>query len=353
MKALGVILFSVTSFILAYLMFCPAPINAQAWTPSVAPSMSGALAPNNRLDHTVLLAEGVVEGPEDIEVDQNGDVFVSERTGDITKITADGTIVKLINTGGRPLGLDIDASGNLIIADAVKGLLMYSTDGELSTLVDQYDGVKLKFTDDVDIAEDGMIYFSDASTKHNYHDKFEIEILESSPYGRLFSYSPSTGETNLLVEGLYFANGVAVAKNQQYVLVNETFRYQITRYWIDGPKKGQSDIFATNLAGWPDGVSTAPDGSYWIAMFGPRTSDLDELHPNAWLKNIFSKMPDWALGEPPKYGLVVRIDESGQVLESLHAPDGRQFCQITSAEQFGDRLYLGTLNRSRAGYVQL
>ena len=170
---------------------------------------------------------------------------------------------------------------------------------------------------------------------------------------QLFSFDPSTGDTKLLVEDLYFANGVAVAKNQQYVLVNETFRYQITRYWIDGPKKGSSDIFASNLAGWPDGVSTAPDGSYWVAMFGPRTEDLDALHSAPWLKNVFSKMPDWALSEPPKYGFVVRLDTSGEVVESLHAPDGRQFCQVTSAEQFGDRLYLGTLRRSRAAYVKL
>ena len=37
-----------------------------------------------------------------------------------------------VNTGGRPLGLDFDASGNLIIADAYKGLLSADKNGNIT-----------------------------------------------------------------------------------------------------------------------------------------------------------------------------------------------------------------------------
>ena len=59
-------------------------------------------------------------------------------------------------------------------------------------------------------------------------------------------YDPSTGKTDMLLDGLYFANGVALSADEDYILVNETSRYRITRYWLKGDKAGSSEIFADN-----------------------------------------------------------------------------------------------------------
>lgn len=314
--------------------------------------MTGPLAVNTRLTQAQLIADGQILGPEDIAVDAQNNLYVSQLSGDISKIDGAGVVTNLVNTGGRPLGLDFDAAGNLIIADAIKGLLSLSPSGELSTLVSSYQGQPFKFADDVDVAANGTIYFSDASTKYGYYDGLD-GVLEARPYGRLFAYSPSSKTLSLLVEGLHFANGVAVSADQQSVLVNETYRYRITRYWINGPKKGQSEIFADNLPGWPDGVSTAPNGDYWVALFAPRAVDIDQMHGDPALKNLMAKLPQWMIGEPEKYGLVVRLSPQGEIVESLHDQDGSRFYQVTSAEQVGDKLYLGTLNAPKAAVLQL
>ena len=47
------------------------------------------------------------------------------------------------DTKGRPLGLDFDNSGNLIVADAKKGLLSIDKKGNIKILVTEINGVSL------------------------------------------------------------------------------------------------------------------------------------------------------------------------------------------------------------------
>jgi sugar lactone lactonase YvrE len=76
-------------------------------------------------------------------------------------------------------------------------------------------------TDGVDVAEIGMIYFTDASYKYSVSE-FIWDFLKGKPHGRLMSYDPATRRTKVLVRNLYFANGVAVSPDQNYVIFCET-----------------------------------------------------------------------------------------------------------------------------------
>ena len=106
----------------------------------------------------------------------------------------------------------------------MKGLLNVSEDGVIELLTDSAEGHQFKLTDGVDIAEDGTIYFTDASYKYSLH-QYPLDILEGRPYGRLLSYNPSTRQTKVLVRDLYFANGVVVSPDQKFVVFCETPMY--------------------------------------------------------------------------------------------------------------------------------
>lgn len=88
-------------------------------------------------------------------------------------------------------------------------------------LTEEAEGLKLKLADAVDVAEDGIIYFSDASYKYNI-EQYIYDFLEGRPHGRLLSYDPSTKQTKTLLSNLHFANGVAVSPDQNYVIFCET-----------------------------------------------------------------------------------------------------------------------------------
>ena len=61
------------------------------------------------------------------------------------------------------LGFDFDAEGNLIAADAIKGLLAIGPDRKVTVLADQVGGDPIRYADAVVVARNGRIYFSDAS----------------------------------------------------------------------------------------------------------------------------------------------------------------------------------------------
>jgi sugar lactone lactonase YvrE len=166
-------------------------------------------------------------------------------------------------------------------------------------------------------------------------------------------YIPSTKSVSVLLKDLYFANGVALSKNEDFLLVNETYRYRIKRYWLKGPKVGTSDIFIDNLPGFPDGVSANRKGVFWVALFTVRNDIMDRLHPYPFLKGLLSKMPRKYWPKPVPYGLVLALDEEGRITQSLHEPTGKHLHEITSVEEHQGFLYLGSLHNDRIGRFKL
>ena len=196
--------------------------------------MTGEFAPNTYLHDAEILGIGDGIGPEDIDVDREGRIYAPFEDGRIMRYDANGDNGDVfVNTMGRPLGLEFDAQGNLIICDGRKGLLSASPESQLTILCTEADGVPFGFTDDVDIAEDGTIYFTDASNRWAI-ENYRADIIEHRPYGRLIAYNPKTKEVKVILDGLYFANGVAVSPDQSYILVNETSEYRIQKVWKIG-----------------------------------------------------------------------------------------------------------------------
>lgn len=49
-------------------------------------------------------------------------------------------------------------------------------------------------------------------------------------------FDPATGETNCLVDGLYFANGIDMAADGSYLVFAETFTNMVFKLVLSGPK---------------------------------------------------------------------------------------------------------------------
>lgn len=333
-------------------LLSPSPVDSKAWDAPSPPPLAGDIAPNERLEQAELLALGQVNGPEDTAVDQLGRLYTGTEDGRIVRIGPDGRSETWVETGGRPLGMVFDPQGNLVVADSERGLLSINPQGRISLLTREAKGLPFGFTDDVGIAPDGRLYFSDASARFGFHD-YRLDLLEMRPHGRLLRYSPDTGRTEVLLDGLHFANGVVVAPDGSYVLVSETWKYRILKYHLRGPKSGQADIFADNLPGFPDNLAVDRQGRYWVAFPYLRDDTLDALHRRAWLKNQVAKLPDSMQPQPPPYGLVVALDDEGNVITSLHDTDGAHLREITSVNPHGDYLYFGSLHTDRIGRLPL
>lgn len=341
-KILGMALGAIAVLVVGFILW-PSRLDPVAWQPPVDPGFAGATAINDHLDaaEVITLTDGV--GPEDVAVDADGRIYGGLHDGRIIRILPDGSQETFaVIEGGRPLGLHFDAAGNLIVADSWKGLLSVSPAGDITVLTTEHGGLPFAFTDDLDIASDGKIYFSDASDTYGQPD-YRLDLLEARGHGRLLVYDPATQKTDMLLDGLYFANGIALSQNEDFVLVNETGRYRITRYWLKGEKAGSHDVFIDNLPGFPDGVSANRNGTFWLAMPSPRNPLMDTLHPSPWKKSLVAKLPKFLQPSAIPQGIVFALNERGEVVQALHDGDGAKVYMITSAEQVGDMLYLGSL----------
>lgn len=328
---------------LFYLLVWPVEIDPVAWDAPIAPAMESSFAKNNFLKNVEILGLNDGIGPEDVAIDDNGNMYAGYDDGRIIKYDKTGNRIGVfVETFGRPLGMRFDLDGNLIIADAVRGLIKVDMQGTLTVLATESDGIPLKFTDDLDIANDGKIYFSDASTRYGIgEDRFDL--MEHRPNGRLVVYDPETNKTTTLLDNLYFANGVAMSPDGTFVLFNETYMYRVQKYWIKGEKAGTSEIVIDNLPGFPDNISSNGKGIYWIALFTVRNLLVDNTADKPFIRKMIVRMPESMQPQPEPYGFVLGIDSDGNIIYNLQDPSQDAYSPITSVKEKNGILYFGSL----------
>ncbi|MFP1678944.1 SMP-30/gluconolactonase/LRE family protein [Alloalcanivorax sp. C16-2] len=339
----------------AYLLFWPVPIEPVAWDAPEAPALEGDYAVNERLAAARRLARGQGTGPEDVAIDADGNLYVGYQDGRLVRFDPRGEHPDLIaNTEGRPLGLDFAPDGSLVVADGYRGLLRVTPgSGRIEVLTDGADGVPFRFTDDVDVASDGTIYFTDASSKFGPAMHARDDIIEHGGHGRFLKFDPASGATTVLIDDLQFANGVALSGDEDFVVVTQTGSYNVIRYWLRGEHAGEHDVFFDNLPGIPDGVSSNGDGTFWVALFAPRNGALDAMADKPLLRKVVFRLPAFMQPQPARHAFVLGLDENGQVTHNLQHRAEDAFAPITSVEQHGQRLYLGSLTRDSFAVLPL
>jgi sugar lactone lactonase YvrE len=311
-------------------------IDPVVWRPAKATDRP---AKNTLPPLTVIQVNG--HGTEDVLVD-HGHVYTGVDDGRILRLTEDGRRLDTVaDTGGRPLGIESYPDGRLLVCDAARGLLLVDrVNGDVEVLVER--GPDLRVCNNAAVAADGTVYFTDSTNRFDL-EYWKADLLEHRGTGRLLRRDPD-GTVETLAGGLHFANGVALATNESYVVVAQTGAYQLDRITLTGERQGEAEVLAAGMPGFPDNISTGSDGLIWIAMASPRVAALDitsRLHP-AIRKAI------WALPEP------LQVKEKRTIW--ARALDGRtgavvhDFCgnrpdfhMVTGVREAGGTVYLGSL----------
>jgi sugar lactone lactonase YvrE len=341
--------------LILYLFFWPVPISPVSWDAPRNTGLIDPFEPNDRLARARLIELGNHEGPEDIAIGPDGRVYTATSDGKVMRFGQNGAnIEEFADAGGRPLGMEFDRDGNLILANAYLGLQKISPAGEISVLADEFDGVKIAYPDDLAIADDGMIYFSDASAKFGAssnggsYQASLLDLMEHGGHGRVFRYDPTSGETTLVLAGLNFANGVAVSEDQQFVLINETGSYRVLRYWIAGPKAGTSEVIIENLPGFPDNINNGLNGRFWVGLVAPRNDLLDTLSNNPWLRKMVQRLPAALRPKAVPSSHVIAITGDGDVLMNLQDTSA-SIPALTGVMETRDAIWLSSLFGNRVG----
>jgi sugar lactone lactonase YvrE len=351
-RTIGAVL-GVIALLAIYLFLWPVPIDPVAWDAPVNRGLVDPFETNNRLARARTIDLGIHEGPEDIAGGPDGLIYATSSDGNIIRFRTNGTNVEVFaNVGGRPLGLEFDNHGNLLIANAYLGLQRVTPDGTIEILADAYEGKPISYADDVAVAADGSIYFSDASSKFGAREfggayaASLLDIMEHGAHGRIFRFDPATNVISVVVDGLNFANGVAVSDDQQSLIIVETGSYRILRHWLAGDRAGNTEVIIDNLPGFPDNITNGRNGKFWIGFIAPRVSLLDDISVAPWLRKLVQRLPAFLQPKAVPSSHVIAINGDGDVLMNLQ-DTAASLPALTGVYETDDALWLTSLFGNR------
>ncbi|MGO9757986.1 MAG: ABC transporter permease [Roseiarcus sp.] len=332
--------------------------------PSFAAGASSPYAMNDRLRNVEIIGLGEIDGPEDVILDADDNLYCSVRQGEIVRFLAPDHLRREVyaHVGGRPLGMAFDKDGSLVVCIAGMGLYRVDKQRNVHKMTAEtnrspfsiIDDSRMRLADDLDIAPDGRVYFSEATIRYGF-EEWVVDALEGRGNGRIIRYDPASGATRTIVRNLLFANGMCVAHDNKSVLFAETWGCRVSRYWLEGPKAGTTEIVIPDLPGYPDNINRGSRGTYWVALAGARTPTYDlAMTMPAFRRRMARRVAgdEW-LFPNVNIGCVVRFDADGRVLESLWDLKGENHPAITSMREHRGYLYLGGVTNNRIGRIKL
>ncbi|TVQ90755.1 MAG: SMP-30/gluconolactonase/LRE family protein [Deltaproteobacteria bacterium] len=348
----------------AYLGLWPVPIEPVAWEPPSDRAHSGPHAVNTRLAQLERFPLDGFEGPEHVAVDEQGRLYTAVRSGEVLRIDLDaGTLDVVAKTRGRILGLEVGKEGRIYAADAYLGLLAIEPSGAIEIVADEANGVPIRYADAVTLAPDGLVYFTDASSRFGPEEfgglmrASVLEMLEQRASGRVLVYDPRDGQVEEVARGLSFANGIVPSEDGERLLVVETGRYRVwslpraARGLDLSRPQNQAHRVIENLPGYPDNLTRGRDGRIWLGFVKPRSAIVDRLGPHPWLRKGIVRLPQATWPVPPPYGHVMAFTEDGRVVVDLQDPRG-SYPETTGVTETGDRLVVHSLNAHELGWLR-
>ncbi len=337
------------------------------------PSMDGALSPNDALDGLAPIGEPVPDA-DAATLGPDGALYVTSGTR-VLRLDGAGfarraLFAELPAAGG---GLAFHADAGLLVCVAGEGLVAIDAQGRQSWLREA-DGLPLLCLTDVAVAANGTIFLAHGSDRHP-PDQWLRDLMEKRATGRLLACDHELRRAHVLRAGLHYPHGLAIA--EQALWFTESWTHRLSRAAITGAGIASSEIVIRNLPGYPARLSPSADGGFWLSLFGLRTQLIEfvlreddyrremmrDIDPALWIgpalastghyleplqgggiKKLGIQKP-WA--PPRSYGLLIRTDETGRALESLHSRVGGRFHGITAAVETPQGLVVVSKGRHR------
>jgi sugar lactone lactonase YvrE len=291
-------------------------------------------------------------GAEDVVVATSGPdegaVFTGTEDGAILRVSHDGQKVdRVAHTGGRPLGLEIDLDGRLVVCDAHRGLLRVDpASGAVEAVTDSVGGTRMVFCNNAAVASDGTVWFSDSSTRFGV-ERWKDDFVQNTRTGRLLRLT-TDGTVEVVLDGLAFANGVALSSAEDFVCVAESGARTVVRRWLTGNRAGMRDLLCSGLPGYPDNIARGSDGLIWVTIASPVDPLVERLQTGPMaLRRLVTKIPERLQPKPQRTVRVQAYDDAGTLVHDLDVDPtehGTAYHMVTGVREHEGRVWMGSLH---------
>lgn len=325
-------------------------IHPEAWQPPLKPGFEGDLQLSEKLANISKIDLGEWNGPEEFAFDAFGNLYYGVHKGAkdfskgaILKISPEGQVDEFLKTTAWVTGMQFDKQGNLLAMMNGLGLIRIDQNKNVEVLVTKdADDRPILMGSGLTIASDGKVYFANLFSQNTSSSKYINKLfLELKSTGGVYCYDPRTKLTETISRGNYFANGLELSKDESFLLLSETSKYRILKYWLKGDKAGTSEIFLDNLAGFPNNISRRDNGNFWIGFTTKRNDQLDSIHSKKRMKKFVYGLPAFVQPKAEKFGMILEISDAGTILQALFDPSGEFVMEAGAVKEFRNNLYIG------------
>ena len=143
-------------------------------------------------------------------------------------------------------------------------------DGTITVLMDNFNGKKLNAPNDIVVASDDAIWFTDPG--YGIFGNYEGHKAELELPPQVYRLDPASGKATVVADDFDKPNGIAFSPDEKklYIIdsgITHGGRSNMRVFDVDGPKLANGKVFAENFApGFTDGVRTDVDGNVWCSM---------------------------------------------------------------------------------------
>ncbi len=185
----------------------------------------------------------------------------------------DGTITELARPTDFANGMTLDHQGRLIICEhGTSRVIRLEPTGSVTLLADRHDGRGLNSPNDVIVADDGAIWFTDPPYGRRAVHGIERPLV--MPYRGVYRIAePDAGSPPvLMIADLQTPNGLCFSPDRRYLYIDDTEAMRIMRYTVaaDGSLSGGGVFFDMEQpfdgeVGFPDGLKCDEHGNLWVS----------------------------------------------------------------------------------------
>jgi gluconolactonase len=210
-------------------------------------------------------------------------------------------------------GMTLDAEGRLLVCEGRTGTISRmqanGVGGGREIVASHYEGKRLNSPNDIVVAEDGSVWFTDPGegSRPTIVDGEREPELDFQGVFRL----AASGEVDLQVRDFVLPNGLCFSPDEALLYVNDTFRSHIRVFEVGSDGSLSNDrVFADEIAvmedgsprfdlGVVDGMKCDEHGNIWVTgpagiwIFSPAGEHLGVVRLPEQTANLHWGGPDW------------------------------------------------------------
>lgn len=221
---------------------------------------------------------------------------------------------------GYANGHTLDRDGRLVTCEqGNRRVTRTEHDGSITVLADNYDGARLNSPNDVVVASDGAIWFTDPS--YGIDSDYEGNRAPSELDGcHVYRVDAHTGAIAKVADDFVRPNGLAFSPDETVLYIVDTRLNHIRRFdVVDSRSLEGGDVIAECTAGHFDGIRADEQGRLWAAAgdglhcFSPSGALLGKLRLPEMCSNLVfgGRKRNWLFVTASTSVYAIRVNVNG------------------------------------------